>query len=421
MAPLKDLLNEEEAPGYLSSPPSEDERKYWERSSCSSDSRSASEASGSESDSGALLACDWDSCGQKYAQPELLYHHLCQDHVGRKSQKNLQLNCRWGRCTAKTVKRDHITSHLRVHVPLKPFACSTCTKKFKRPQDLKKHLKVHLEDESVIRRRRGPKPSLKKVQKATQKSPDAPVLPSISFEKFLADEMPHYKPYYTQQLGERLQTVLPPPSSVISAPGEVSAAGTPTFCRSPCSNPQDLRAAAGFFSTLSQDMHRRLPRLPHLNSVVPPAPVSPLTAASASSRYPPVLQLPPIHASVPYPNVPYVSSRVDSSARLPHFNRAEIYSLHQKNSGDQKDDETQEQIEELMSKLALESEETDMAHMLLKVNTIRDYLMCALLEEEYEDEQGPSELAAADTAGEEVSQASSAAPRSLSRYPAVMV
>ncbi len=42
-----------------------------------------------------------------------------------------------------TTKRDHITSHLRVHIPLKPFQCQICDKKFKRKQDLKKHVKTH--------------------------------------------------------------------------------------------------------------------------------------------------------------------------------------------------------------------------------------------------------------------------------------
>ncbi|TIB69347.1 hypothetical protein E3P77_00515 [Wallemia ichthyophaga] len=36
-----------------------------------------------------------------------------------------------------------MTSHIRVHVPLKPHKCSLCNKQFKRPQDLKKHEKTH--------------------------------------------------------------------------------------------------------------------------------------------------------------------------------------------------------------------------------------------------------------------------------------
>lgn len=69
-------------------------------------------------------------------------NHLCDIHVGRKSTNNLCLTCAWGTCRTTTVKRDHITSHIRVHVPLKPHKCDFCGKAFKRPQDLKKHVKV---------------------------------------------------------------------------------------------------------------------------------------------------------------------------------------------------------------------------------------------------------------------------------------
>jgi len=72
----------------------------------------------------------------------ILQNHLCDIHVGRKSTNNLCLTCAWGTCRTTTVKRDHITSHIRVHVPLKPHKCEFCQKAFKRPQDLKKHVKV---------------------------------------------------------------------------------------------------------------------------------------------------------------------------------------------------------------------------------------------------------------------------------------
>lgn len=49
------------------------------------------------------------------------------------------------------MKRDHITSHIRVHVPLKPHKCDFCGKSFKRPQDLKKHVKTHADDSVLIR------------------------------------------------------------------------------------------------------------------------------------------------------------------------------------------------------------------------------------------------------------------------------
>ncbi|KDN53320.1 hypothetical protein K437DRAFT_217718, partial [Tilletiaria anomala UBC 951] len=69
--------------------------------------------------------------------------HLCNDHVGRKSTNNLCLTCKWEACDVSCAKRDHITSHLRVHTPLKPHSCDSCGKTFKRPQDLKKHERIH--------------------------------------------------------------------------------------------------------------------------------------------------------------------------------------------------------------------------------------------------------------------------------------
>lgn len=74
---------------------------------------------------------------------EVLYRHLCDDHVGRISKNNLCLTCSWDKCGASYGKRDHITSHIRIHTPLKPFSCTVCGKSFKRSQDLKKHGRTH--------------------------------------------------------------------------------------------------------------------------------------------------------------------------------------------------------------------------------------------------------------------------------------
>lgn len=92
------------------------------------------------------LYCRWANCDRTFDSAEKLYTHLCEVHVGRKSTNNLSLMCRWEHCRVVTVKRDHITSHVRVHVPLKPFKCEVCKKNFKRPQDLKKHVKTHADD-----------------------------------------------------------------------------------------------------------------------------------------------------------------------------------------------------------------------------------------------------------------------------------
>nr|AZJ17930.1 PacC [Ganoderma lucidum] len=69
--------------------------------------------------------CQWISCDKTLPDPESLYNHLCNDHIGRKSTGNLCLT---------------------FHTPLKPHVCEICRKPFKRPQDLKKHEKIHTEE-----------------------------------------------------------------------------------------------------------------------------------------------------------------------------------------------------------------------------------------------------------------------------------
>ncbi|CDZ96757.1 transcription factor [Phaffia rhodozyma] len=94
--------------------------------------------------------CLWVGCTKIAPDPETLYNHLCNDHIGRKSTQNLCLTCHWKGCEITCAKRDHITSHLRVHTPLKPHSCAICNKTFKRPQDLKKHERIHTQEHHTV-------------------------------------------------------------------------------------------------------------------------------------------------------------------------------------------------------------------------------------------------------------------------------
>ncbi|KAK3333424.1 hypothetical protein B0T19DRAFT_354322 [Cercophora scortea] len=111
---------------------------------------SSSSSSGTGQDE--TLICRWSDCNERFGTAEILYEHICEKHVGRKSTNNLNLTCQWNSCRTTTVKRDHITSHIRVHVPLKPHKCDFCGKSFKRPQDLKKHVKTHADDSVLVGR-----------------------------------------------------------------------------------------------------------------------------------------------------------------------------------------------------------------------------------------------------------------------------
>ncbi|KAL4252497.1 hypothetical protein ABKN59_002774 [Abortiporus biennis] len=126
-------------------PPSPQEKPSEPESSTPPESKASATPAASDDNSPAH-PCQWVDCDKLLPDPESLYNHLCNDHIGRKSTGNLCLTCKWKDCGTTCAKRDHITSHLRVHTPLKPHICEICKKSFKRPQDLKKHEKIHTEE-----------------------------------------------------------------------------------------------------------------------------------------------------------------------------------------------------------------------------------------------------------------------------------
>lgn len=381
------------------------------------------------------LVCRWDNCGKVFNQAELLYHHLCKDHVGRKSQKNLQLNCKWGDCQARTEKRDHITSHLRVHIALKPFKCSTCSKNFKRPQDLKKHLKTHIESHIIFKKKRGPKIGSKRStrrdsdRKDSIKSDSAgsPLnrttspsdQPLISLQQLVTNELPSYEPIYSQKLGARLSTVLPPIATDDNLPRSAPMATTNAahFFSALSSNMANARPAQHAYQQIQAPMMAADPV--QVSSSVPPSTgTAPLGASLGHSTYPKIRSLPPIEPQFTHDrssmlpslsSVPLLMPRHKTFERVSHFNApAQYYSSGQRSSArkDQSDDQDEDQdLATALSSLEIDAEDYDEA--LDTVNLIRDYLFCLLLEDEYAEVPEP------------------AAPVSqrvrISRYPQVVV
>ncbi|KAJ3228557.1 hypothetical protein HDU78_009687 [Chytriomyces hyalinus] len=98
--------------------------------------------------------CHWEDCAETFSDAQALYDHLTTDHVTKRIGRGNSdgLRCKWtdsshSPCSSSFGKRDHLTSHLRIHVPLKPHPCAVCKRAFKRPQDLKKHEKLHSEED----------------------------------------------------------------------------------------------------------------------------------------------------------------------------------------------------------------------------------------------------------------------------------
>lgn len=103
--------------------------------------------------SNSSISCHWkepesESCKQLFPNGEELFKHIVEYHIGSKTKGNLSLKCLWAEkdecCKKEVDKRDHLVSHIKVHVPqYRPFVCQYCQKAFSRSHDLTKHCRTH--------------------------------------------------------------------------------------------------------------------------------------------------------------------------------------------------------------------------------------------------------------------------------------
>ncbi|KAI3622489.1 transcription factor [Moniliophthora roreri] len=210
--------------------------------------------------------CLWQDCTQSFTDPEALYNHLCNDHIGRKSTNNLCLTCKWKDCSTTCAKRDHITSHLRVHTPLKPHICEVCKKSFKRPQDLKKHEKIHTEEHHAQHKHSKAITVVDPVYVSRSHLPtwevlDQPVSAGLkrsydhdySVDDFFTDmKKRRLNPSYDSRMAERLNNLAYPPHG--------NGGNNPTGTFNPRSvsldirTPEELAAVNQFLVTLGRDV-----------------------------------------------------------------------------------------------------------------------------------------------------------------------
>ncbi|XBW38297.1 hypothetical protein QEN19_003886 [Hanseniaspora menglaensis] len=144
------------------------------------------------------VTCLWKNCNIVLPDAKLLLHHIREDHIGRRHAAEHKYRCEWGDCQhAVAYKRDHLVSHVMVHIPLRNFACSSCEKKFKRSHDLKKHLKIHLNKSLKKRKSNGKHKSQQSFlpQPSSHSKEEFP-------ETIFSDSAPYYAP--PTELVERL-------------------------------------------------------------------------------------------------------------------------------------------------------------------------------------------------------------------------
>jgi hypothetical protein len=70
------------------------------------------------------IRCQWRHCKLEFVDPAMLMHHVSEEHIGRRALGHLSLRCEWADCHVVARKRDHIISHVRLHIPYWPLTCS---------------------------------------------------------------------------------------------------------------------------------------------------------------------------------------------------------------------------------------------------------------------------------------------------------
>jgi hypothetical protein len=81
-------------------------------------------------------------CPEVFGSAEDLFKHVSLHIADAKSEK-MPFLCRWSDCDKQNHRKDHLVSHIRVHIPHRPYKCKVCGKAFKRSNDTREHELIH--------------------------------------------------------------------------------------------------------------------------------------------------------------------------------------------------------------------------------------------------------------------------------------